>query len=111
MRQLREFAQHKSDFDSLHTRVVGISVDDQEHAKLVWDKQVNRAFTILSDPGAKVIREYGLLHEKGKGDEDIAIRTTLLVDEQGRERWRRVSNTVPDIPSADDALQAIREVK
>lgn len=109
MKQLREFAQHKSDFDQLHVRVVAISVDDQEHAKLVWDKQANHAFTILSDPGAKIIREYGLLHEHGKGNEDIAIRTTLLIDEQGREQWRRVSTTVPDIPSADDALQEIRK--
>ena len=111
MNQLREFAQHKADFDQLHVRVVGISVDDQEHAKLVWDKKVDRNFTILSDPGAKVIREYGLLHEHGKGDEDIAIRTTLLIDEQGREQWRRVSNTVPDIPSAEEALNHIRETK
>ena len=42
MKQLREFAQHKSDFDQLHVRVVGISVDDQEHAKLVWEKQINQ---------------------------------------------------------------------
>jgi peroxiredoxin len=111
MKQLREFAQHKSDFDQLHVRVVGISVDDQEHAKLVWEKQINHSFTILSDPGAKVIREYGLVHEHGKGDEDIAIRTTLLIDEQGRQQWRRVSNTVPDIPTAEEALQEIRTLK
>jgi peroxiredoxin len=111
MKQLREFAQHKSDFDELHVRVAAISVDDQDHAKLVWDKQVNRSFTILSDPGAKVIREYGLLHEHGKGDEDIAIRTTLLIDERGREQWRRVSSTVPDIPSAEEALKQIKETK
>ncbi len=111
MRQLREFAQHKSDFDALHVRVVGISADDEEHAKLVWEKQINRSFPILSDPGAKVIREYGLLHQHGKGDEDIAIRTTLLIDEQGREQWRRVSTTVPDIPTAEEALQQIRTQK
>jgi peroxiredoxin len=111
MKQLREFAQHKSDFDQLHVRVVGISVDDQEHAKLVWDKKVDHNFTILSDPGAKVIREYGLLHGHGKGDEDIAIRTTLLIDDQGREHWRRVSTTVPDIPTAEEALKQIRQTK
>jgi peroxiredoxin len=111
MKQLREFAQHKSEFNELHVRVVGISVDDQEHAKLVWDKQVDRSFPILSDPGAKVIREYGLLHEHGKGDEDIAIRTTLLIDEQGREQWRRVSTTVLDIPTAEEALKQIRAAR
>jgi len=111
MRQLREFAQHKSDFDQFNTRVVGISVDDQADAHRVWDKMTNRQFTILSDPGAAVIRQYGLLHAGGKGDEDIAIRTTLLIDEQGRQRWRRVSSAVSDIPGYQEALQHIRETK
>jgi peroxiredoxin len=111
MRQLREFAQHKPDFDQLNTRVVGISVDSQEDANKVWDKMTNKQFTILSDPGAVVIKQYGLLHVGGKGDEDIAIRTTLLIDEQGRERWRRVSGTVTDIPTSAEALQHIRETK
>ena len=108
MRQLREFAQHKSEFDQLHVRVVGISVDDQEHAHMVWDRQTGQKFTILSDPTAEVIRQYGLLHEKGKGDTDIAIRATVYVDGQGRERWRRVSETIPDIPKADEILARIR---
>ncbi len=111
MRQLREFAQHKNDFDQLNTRVVGISVDSQEDANKVWDKMTNKQFTILSDPGAVVIKQYGLLHADGKGDEDIAIRTTLLIDEQGRERWRRVSSTIPDIPTAAEALQHIRGMR
>ena len=111
MRQLREFAQHKAQFDELKVRVVGISTDDQKDAYLVWDKVTGRGFTILSDPALRVIREYGLLHSKGKGDEDIALRTTLLVDEQGRERFRRVSESVMDIPSSSDILRRIRETK
>lgn len=111
MKQLREFAQHKSDFDKLNTRIVALSVDDQQDAYNVWDKRIGRQFTILSDPGAAVIRQYGLLHAHGKGVEDIAIRTTLLIDEQGRERWRRVSHTIPDIPSAEDALEKTRALK
>lgn len=111
MRQLREFAQHKSEFDQLHVEVVGISVDDQEHARMAWDKMTQRQFIILSDPGAVVIKRYGLLHADGHDDTDIAIRTTLLIDAQGRERWRRVSSTIPDIPKAAEALQEIREIQ
>ena len=109
MRQLREFAQHKAEFDQLHLRVVGLSVDGQEDAHKVWDKITNQQFTILSDPGAKVIRTYGLLHENGRPGENIAIRTTLFVDAEGRERWRRVSESIPDIPKAEDVLNRIRE--
>src|SRR5258708_36725944 len=98
MKELGEVAQNKVDVDQLNARVVAISADDQEHAHLVWEKKVDKQFPILSDPGAAVIRQYGLLHAKGKGDEDIAIRTTFLIDEQGNDPWRRVSESVPGIP-------------
>jgi peroxiredoxin len=111
MRQLREFAQHSGEFDQAKARLVAISVDDQEHAHMVWDKQTDHHFVILSDPGARVIREYGLLHAHGKGDTDIAIRTTFVVDENGRERWRKVSSTIPEIPKAAEVLQQLREMQ
>ena len=109
--QLREFARQKAEFDKLDTHLVAISVDDIEHAHSVWDKAVEKQFPILSDPGAQVIRKYGLLHANGKGDTDIAIRTTILIDEQGVERWRRVSETILDIPKAAEVLERIRNTR
>jgi peroxiredoxin len=111
MRQLREFAQHSGEFEQAKAHLVAISVDDQEHAHLVWDKKAGRKFTILSDPGARVIRQYGLLHEHGKGDTDIALRTTFVIDENGRERWRKVSGTVLEIPKAAEVLQQLDEMQ
>ena len=111
MSQLREFARHKEDFDKLDTRIVAISVDDVERNRNVWEKVLSKNWTVLSDPGAVVIRKYGLLHPHGKGDDDIAIRTTLFIDEKGVEQWRRVSETVPDIPKAAEILERIRGVK
>ncbi len=111
MRQLREFAQHSGEFDQAKARLVAISVDDQERAHMVWDKQTDHHFAILSDPGARVIREYGLLHAHGKGDTDIAIRTTFVIDENGRERWRKVSSTIPEIPKAAEVLQQLHEMQ
>jgi peroxiredoxin len=109
MMQLREFARHKEDFDKLDTRIAAISVDDVEHNRGVWEKVLGKQFPVLSDPGAVVIRQYGLLHTAGKGGNDIALRTTLLIDAQGREQWRRVSETVPDIPKAAEILDRIRQ--
>ena len=40
---------------------------------------------------------------------DIALDTTLLVDADGRERWRHVSETLPDLPTAAETLKHIRE--
>jgi len=110
MRQLREFAQHAGDFEQAKARLVAISVDDREHAHLAWDKQAGQKFIILSDPGARVIRQYGLLHPHGKGDDDIALRTTFVIDENGRERWRKVSATIPEIPKAAEVLQQLRQM-
>jgi peroxiredoxin len=111
MSQLRDFARHKEEFDARKVRIVALSVDDLPHARKVWEKVADRSFTILSDPEAKVIHKYGLLHPGGHDGEDIAIRTTVFIDEQGIERWRRVSETVPDIPSVAEVLQNIPPAK
>lgn len=92
-------------------RVVALSVDDLPHARQVWEKVADRSFTILRDPGARVIRKYGLLHPGGREGEDIAIRTTEFIDEQGIERWRRVSETVPDIPGVAEVLHNLPPAK
>src|SRR5262250_1570519 len=105
MNELREFARHSSELDELQVRFVPISVDDQKHAHEVWEKVAEKKFPILSDPGAAVIRKYGLLHKRGsQSGEDIALRTTVLIGPDGRERWRRVSRSVPDIPNWSDTL-------
>jgi peroxiredoxin len=105
--QLREFAQHRADFDQRNIKILAISVDNTFHAHRVWLKVVHRQFPILSDPGAQTIRRYGLLQaggDDGKSD-DLAIRTTLLVDEQGRELWRRVSPTAYNIATVKEVLE------
>jgi peroxiredoxin len=111
MAQLREFARHRKEFDERKVRIIALSVDDLQHVRQVWEKVIDHSFTILSDPGAKVIRKYGLLHAGGAEGKDIAIRTTIFIDEQGIERWRRVSETVPDIPSVAEVLQNIPSAK
>jgi len=71
---------------------------------------VNHQFDILSDPGSQVIRSYGLVHRgAGMDGQDIALDTTLLVDVDGRERWRHVSQTLLDVPTPEEILTRIRE--
>ncbi len=75
----------------------------------MWRKVVNRQFPILSDPGARTIRQFGLLNVGGDDgkSEDIAIRTSLLVDEEGRELWRRVSPTAYNIATVEEVLAKV----
>ena len=109
MSQLHEFAQHIKDFDERKIKILAISVDDTAHARRVWQKAVNRQFPVLSDPGAQTIRKYGLLHKGGDDgkSEDIAIRTTLLVDTEGLELWRRVSPTAYNVATVNEILKRI----
>lgn len=107
--ELKDLAEHKSDFDAVKVRLVGISVDDQQHTQHTWANLVHKEFTLLSDPGARVIRTYGLLHAQGGlGGQDIALDTIVFVDGDGVERWRRVSAMLPDIPSSQDLISRIR---
>ena len=66
--------------------MVAISVDPvattREHVgKMGW------TYTFLSDPGAKVIRDYGLLHVVSE-EQQIARPGEFLVDPTGTVRWR-----------------------
>jgi peroxiredoxin len=110
MDQLREFAQHSKDFEALNARVVGVSVDDQEHSRLVWDKVTGRQFPILMDPERLVIREFGLLHAKGHSGEDIAIRTTFVLDPEGRVEWEKASKDVFEIPKSSEVLEQLKKI-
>jgi peroxiredoxin len=109
MTELRGLAQRADELHKLNLRIVGISVDDQQHAREVWDQVAQHKITILSDPDAQVIKKYGLLHAAGHGGRDIALRTTLLVGPDGIEKWRRVSQSVPDIPTIDETIASVRQ--
>ena len=77
MTEMSDFADHSDELAKLGVRLIPISVDDQQHAHDVWEKAARKKFAILSDPSATVIKKYGLLHEAGHANTDIAIRTTV----------------------------------
>lgn len=79
---------------------------------MVWETVVDHQFTILSDHDAQVIRSYGLVHpHSGIDGGDIALDTILFVDVDGRERWRYVSQTLPDLQTPEEVLARIRGTK
>jgi peroxiredoxin len=111
MTELRGLAQHANELEQRKIKVVAISVDDQERAHDVWEKVALRRFSILSDPGAQVIRKYGILHAGARKGQDIALRTTVFIDPKGIEKWRRVSQSVPDIPTFEETLSQIKRAQ
>ena len=66
--------------------MVAVSVDppavNREHVgKMGW------TYPVLSDPGAKVTRQYGLLHSVSE-EQQLARPAELLIDPTGTVRWR-----------------------
>jgi peroxiredoxin len=74
--------------------VVAISVDSAEESRRLAQTR-GYTFPILSDPGAKTIRAYGVIHERG-GEErrDIARPAEFLVDDTGTIRWVNLAESV-----------------
>lgn len=89
--------------------VLGVSRDDSE-SHVRFKKKFNLNFPLLSDPEAKVHRQYGAWGRKnmyGKETEGV-IRSTLLIDEQGRvaKHWPRVRAE----GHAEEVLRALKEM-
>lgn len=79
------FAERNTQFEVSGAVVLGVSRDSVASHKRFAEKNA-LPFTLLSDPGLEVIKAYGAWGEKkmyGKTSEGV-IRTTYLIDEQGK---------------------------
>ena len=74
--------------------LLAISVDSVKQNKQLAESQ-QLGFKILSDPGARLIREYGLLHQGlGLGEVGIAVPAQFLLDQDRHIVWRHVAHRV-----------------
>jgi peroxiredoxin len=95
-------------------RVLAVSVDDHEKTKQLIDKiaadgngAVN--YTMLSDPGHKVIDAYGL-HDPaydGTKFDGIPHPTVYVIDKNGRVAWAKVETDYKVRPSNADIRAAL----
>ncbi|MEM3713287.1 MAG: thioredoxin-dependent thiol peroxidase [Thermoproteota archaeon] len=83
--EARRFRDLAEEFSRKNAVIIGVSMDSVEsHKKFKKDNDLS--FTLLSDPDAKVIKEYGAWGEKklyGKTTMGV-VRTTFLIDENGK---------------------------
>lgn len=68
-------------------------------------------FTILSDPGCRVIKSYGIFHEDEPKGRDIPYPSTFIVDEGGSVIWRYIGKDSSDRPTYQTLVEAIKMVK
>ena len=91
---MRSFQQTLADFNSRGIRVVGISVDPPEINRR-QSQRLGYTFPLLSDPGAKIIRRYDVLHPRaGPKGADIARPAEFLLDSNGMVRWVNLTENI-----------------
>src|SRR5579884_2966785 len=103
MAELREFAQHKSEFDAANTDVIAISTDDPEHAKKVWEGPAGEKVDILMDPTTKTLEAYGV---RSGGD---TVRTVVVLDENGHEIYRQKTDGIDESKLPGNILAMLKE--
>ncbi len=84
--ELVEFARNKPYFESLNTKLIGLSIDSI-HAHIAWVQNVKERtgilldFPIIADLDASVAQLYGLLHP-GEST-TAAVRAVFVIDPKG----------------------------
>jgi peroxiredoxin len=108
---LRSFQQRLPDFESRGIRVVGISVDPPDINKRQSHK-LGYTFALLSDPKAKVIRRYDVLHPgAGPKGADIARPAEFLLDSDGVVRWVNLTDNIAVRARPEQVLDAFDQIR
>ena len=95
-----------ADFTAAGVRPVAISVDSPEVSR-DFAQRGGFTFTILSDPGAGLIRKYDLLHSGGAPDHhDISRPAEFLVDRGRVVRWVNFTEDIRVRARANEMLLA-----
>ena len=107
---MRSFQHRLSEFDARGISVVAISVDPPDVNKRQSQK-LGYTFPLLSDPNAKVIRRYDVLHPgagpKGAG---IARPAEFLLDSDGIVRWVNLTDNIAVRARPEQMLEAFNQL-
>jgi len=106
---LRSFQHRLSEFDARSIRVVGISVDPPDVNRR-HSQKLGYTFPLLSDPDAKIIRRYDVLHPTaGPKGSDIARPAEFLLDSNGIVRWVNLTENIAVRARPEQALEALNQ--
>ena len=95
MAELRGLGELHQTLETAGGSILAISVDPPGQSAEVA-RQHKIAFPILSDPELTAIGTYGLIHEKAKGDLDLAKPANFLIDADGKIVWSWIAKRVQD---------------
>jgi peroxiredoxin 2/4 len=107
---LRSFQHRLSEFDARGIRVVGISVDPPDINQRQSQK-LGYTFPLLSDPKAKIIRRYDVLHPgAGPKSADIARPAEFLIDSNGIVRWVNLTENIAVRARPEQVLESLNQL-
>jgi len=107
---LRSFQQRLPEFEARGLRVVGISVDPPDINQRQSQKR-GYTFPLLSDPEAKIIRRYDVLHPgAGPKGSDIARPAEFLLDSNGVVRWVNLTESIAVRARPEQVLNALNQL-
>lgn len=105
--ELAVFTQLHPEFERLHARVLGISVDGVWcHAAFADARNLQLSLLADFEPKGAVSRAYGVYRSK----EGTSMRATFVIDENGVIAWNEVS-PVGINPGAGGPLQALEDLE
>lgn len=108
---MRSFQRRLSEFDARGLRVVGISVDPPEVSRRQSQK-LGYTLPLLSDPDARVIRRYDVLHPgMGPKGSDIARPAEFLLDSDGIVRWVNLTENIAVRARPEQVLEAFKRME
>jgi peroxiredoxin len=107
---LRSFQQRLPEFEARDVRVVGISVDPPE-VNQRQSQKLGYTFPLLSDPKAKVIRRYDVLHPgAGPKGADITRPAEFLIDSSRVVRWVNLTQNIAVRARPEQMLEALNQL-
>jgi peroxiredoxin len=110
MVELGELESHERQFAAKRVRVVVISNDDLETAKITQAEFPH--LVVVSDADQNIANAMDVIHKgAGRDGGDTNAPTTFLVDGQGQVRWFFRPDRFIERLSADDLLKSIERVQ
>ena len=108
---MRSFQHRLPEFNARDIRVVGISVDPPEVNRRQAQK-LGYTFPLLSDPDAKILRRYDVLHP-GAGPKgiDIARPAEFLLDSDGIVGWVNLTDNIAVRARPEQVLEAFERTR
>jgi peroxiredoxin Q/BCP len=107
-KQACAFRDLHSEFDAFGVMVLGVSPDDAD-SHLQFAGKYQLPFTLLSDPGHKVMEKYGAWGEKNMYGKKVqgVIRSAVWIGADGkvRKHWPRIAR------AADHPAKVLQEIQ